>query len=131
MKVDCYEGETEIDALIRGIIGSAACISAGAVLAALTPVPVVPPFGGPTARLRRAGRGPRNGQSPPTRPRCLRLARELPPALPEQSVRHAAFRDDHNRYRRSISAPAPPFSAPALGSNSPLEFLSDSLLELL
>ena len=44
-----------------GIMGSAATCSAGGVLAALIPVPVVPPFGGPTARLRRAGRGPRIG----------------------------------------------------------------------
>jgi len=46
-----------------------AVFSAGVVHAALIPVPVVPPFGGLTARLRRAGRGPRNGQSLPTRPR--------------------------------------------------------------
>ena len=61
--------------------------SAPVALVALIAVPVVPAFGNPTARPRKTSRRPRNGRSPPTRPRFT-AGRELAPTLPEQFERH-------------------------------------------
>ena len=93
------KGEMGTVSLIRRIIGSTAPSSTGVLLAALIPVPVVPPSSGTTARLRRAGRGPRNGQSPPTRPRFA--VRPLACTSPPGAIRAACGIPSgyHNRCR--------------------------------
>jgi hypothetical protein len=95
------------------------------VLTALIAVPVVPPLGGPTARLWRAGRGPRNGTDLPAvqLPTSHVLGGELLHSLENNSLRptprfktcntippgairaaRGIPRGDHNRCRLSISA---------------------------